>query len=510
MMSDLISFVLSGPSPSRASYAKARYAVLGADIELESRTVLSTTNVSVTGGLFTLNGVPTRLLFYGTYGALDRTFDYAKFFDTVKSQYNVNAVRVWVNFHWDNDLAPYSKSGGTSNPVYNLRSFDPTFFDRLKAFVKAADQRGIVVQATLFDGVMLETANANRWNWSPYNDARNDSHTNYLSTASRFDKFFNVDADNPVWRDVNKPLIQKVVQTLGDFGNVIYEVMNEPTVIDEYSGTDAQKQIRTFHERVVNELKDNLAARSGSKVVSVNPGASGILFDWAAGSSRVDMLAVHINSVAQASSLNGNSKPIIISNDGDASCATPAQNASYGKQTRAQRTADLLLTTFQGEAANRFGSRHFEFLDLGLYGKTWGSGSSKTPPNYDAQASLIDKEVLRQLASYGRRNAGAQFVVDETLAATDVAKMNKFTFYPQYYLSLYADLRAAFGAQNYAAATQHWLTYGIREGRQPNPFFSARAYLNRYADLRAAFGNDLVRATEHWLRSGIDEGRIGV
>lgn len=82
-------------------------------------------------------------------------------------------------------------------------------------------------------------------------------------------------------------------------------------------------------------------------------------------------------------------------------------------------------------------------------------------------------------------------------------------FDPVYYLAKYPDLLKAFGSGNYTAARQHWLDFGIREGRQGSPDFWVVSYLNRYPDLQKAFGTDYLATFNHWLTFGINEGRTG-
>lgn len=78
----------------------------------------------------------------------------------------------------------------------------------------------------------------------------------------------------------------------------------------------------------------------------------------------------------------------------------------------------------------------------------------------------------------------------------------------QYYLG-YPDLKNAFGS-NCELALNHWLTWGIREGRVASPSFSPSAYLNRYSDLVAAFGStNYSAAIQHFLTHGLCEGRNG-
>jgi hypothetical protein len=77
-----------------------------------------------------------------------------------------------------------------------------------------------------------------------------------------------------------------------------------------------------------------------------------------------------------------------------------------------------------------------------------------------------------------------------------------------FYLARHPDLVAAFGATNYGAALDHWLGYGINEGRRSAADFDIHAYLHRYPDLIAAFGDtNHGAALFHWLTYGAGEGR---
>lgn len=78
-------------------------------------------------------------------------------------------------------------------------------------------------------------------------------------------------------------------------------------------------------------------------------------------------------------------------------------------------------------------------------------------------------------------------------------------FGPFQYLASNADLRAAFGADA-AAAERHWIQYGRAEGRTQSAF-DAAGYLASNADLLAAFGGDRDAAAQHWLTNGRAEGR---
>eukprot|EP00823_Brevimastigomonas_motovehiculus_P008153 TRINITY_DN7427_c0_g1_i1.p1 TRINITY_DN7427_c0_g1~~TRINITY_DN7427_c0_g1_i1.p1 ORF type:complete len:442 (+),score=106.78 TRINITY_DN7427_c0_g1_i1:52-1377(+) len=56
----------------------------------------------------------------------------------------------------------------------------------------------------------------------------------------------------------------------------------------------------------------------------------------------------------------------------------------------------------------------------------------------------------------------------------------------------------------------HWLTFGMKEGRQACGSFHSIQYLNRYEDLKKAFGSDYQAAIQHYLEKGIQEKRIGI
>ena len=54
---------------------------------------------------------------------------------------------------------------------------------------------------------------------------------------------------------------------------------------------------------------------------------------------------------------------------------------------------------------------------------------------------------------------------------------------------------------------QHFVNYGMKEGRQGCENFDVTSYYNEYPDLRAAYGNDLKKYYEHYIKYGQNEGR---
>lgn len=74
------------------------------------------------------------------------------------------------------------------------------------------------------------------------------------------------------------------------------------------------------------------------------------------------------------------------------------------------------------------------------------------------------------------------------------------------YREMYPDLQAAFG-DNWNAYVTHYLTYGAFERRDNGTDFDPVAYLERYEDLKESFGNDLLSAYRHYENYGKLEGR---
>ncbi len=74
------------------------------------------------------------------------------------------------------------------------------------------------------------------------------------------------------------------------------------------------------------------------------------------------------------------------------------------------------------------------------------------------------------------------------------------------YRKAYNDLDKAFG-DDWSAYLNHYMTHGIREGRSSFGDFDAVAYARRYPDLNEAFGLDVLALYKHWINLGEAEGR---
>lgn len=79
-------------------------------------------------------------------------------------------------------------------------------------------------------------------------------------------------------------------------------------------------------------------------------------------------------------------------------------------------------------------------------------------------------------------------------------------FNPTYYANKYTDLKTAFGT-NERQLFEHFIKYGMIEGRQASSNFNVKAYRDNYADLRKAFGDNLPKYYRHYIEFGYTEKR---
>lgn len=88
---------------------------------------------------------------------------------------------------------------------------------------------------------------------------------------------------------------------------------------------------------------------------------------------------------------------------------------------------------------------------------------------------------------------------------TDLSFLNQ-VFDAEYYYNTYPDVAAAFGNDS-AKLLNHYVTFGMAEGRNASANFNATVYKNNYPDLQAAFGDDDYAYIRHYVEFGMAEGR---
>jgi hypothetical protein len=130
---------------------------------------------------------------------------------------------------------PWTRTGPgkalDGKPRFDLTKLNPDYFERLRSRVRAAGERGIYVSVMLFEGWGLHHANRGRdapagWAWRghPFHPENN---VNGINAGADGDEGEVHRLTNPKVTAIQAAYIRKVVDTVNDLDNVLYEVINE-------------------------------------------------------------------------------------------------------------------------------------------------------------------------------------------------------------------------------------------------------------------------------------------
>jgi hypothetical protein len=110
-------------------------------------------------------------------------------------------------------------------PKFDLSRFDQAYFDRLRSRVLSARDRGIYVSIMLFEGCLLRER-PSQWAGHPMNAENNINGINGDANGDGYGletQTFQIAAV----ADLQKAYVRKVVNTVNDLDNVLYEISNE-------------------------------------------------------------------------------------------------------------------------------------------------------------------------------------------------------------------------------------------------------------------------------------------
>jgi hypothetical protein len=130
-------------------------------------------------------------------------------------------------FHFCATPQPWPRTGpGTATdgkPTFDLTQFDTAYFDRLRRYVADAGKQGIYVSVMLFEGFGLHlTPPPDNIAGHPFHEANN---VNGIGISSIID--YQVLPLDARVQALQEAYIRKVVDTVHDLPNVLYEVANE-------------------------------------------------------------------------------------------------------------------------------------------------------------------------------------------------------------------------------------------------------------------------------------------
>lgn len=170
-------------------------------------------------------------------------FDFDRYLDLLQTN-NHNCIRLWSweqarwapwsdgkdsnPKDWFITPNPYARAGPAmaldGKPKFDLDTFDDAYFTRLRDRVQKASARGIYVSIMLFQGWSSAKAwlGGKPWDGHPFNPANNIQNFNGNTHGHSGPA---LDAKDV--RDRQAQYIHKVIDTVNDLDNVLYEVTNE-------------------------------------------------------------------------------------------------------------------------------------------------------------------------------------------------------------------------------------------------------------------------------------------
>jgi len=178
-------------------------------------------------------------------------FDYTTFLDFLKEN-NHNFLRLWV---WESSIRrlkdqkvvyaplPFERTGPgfalDGKPKFDLSKFNQTYFDRLRKRLEDANRRGLYVSIMLFQGFSVSQKNTigaidssigNPWEGHPFHKNNNinqiDGDLNGDNRGLEIHTMSNA-LQTVMIRSYQEAYIKKVIDTVNDLDNVLYEICNE-------------------------------------------------------------------------------------------------------------------------------------------------------------------------------------------------------------------------------------------------------------------------------------------
>lgn len=170
-------------------------------------------------------------------------FDYEEFLRLlVKGNHNFTRLWAWESTAWVQpksvkmwiDPLPFQRTGpgnaADGRPKFDVTRFNEAYFERLRTRAVAAGERGIYVGVMLFEGFSVSRKSRNRdpspWLYHPLNRANN---------VNALDGDLNGDGEGyevhelrvPEITRIQEAYVRKVIDTVGDLDNVLFEIGNE-------------------------------------------------------------------------------------------------------------------------------------------------------------------------------------------------------------------------------------------------------------------------------------------
>ena len=169
------------------------------------------------------------------------TFDFGAYLDYLeKHRHTFIRLWTWESATWNtrgnrekklHRVAPlcFARTGPgkarDGKPKFDLSKYEPEYFKRLRARVEAAGRRGLYVSVMLFEGWAMQHA-PGAWESHPFHP---DNNVNGIDADANGDgRGLEVhELVNPKVKELQEAYVRKMIDTVNDLDNVLYEISNE-------------------------------------------------------------------------------------------------------------------------------------------------------------------------------------------------------------------------------------------------------------------------------------------
>jgi uncharacterized protein DUF6298 len=217
-------------------------------------------------------------------------FDYDAYLDFLQAN-NLNFFRLWraenarggeSNPDFWFDPLPYQRSeeccafdGGNK---FDLEKFNQAYFDRMRNRVVEAGERGLYVSIMLFDGWSVESkfGGHNPWVGHPYRLENNINDINGDVNGNGQGEDTHILTNTPVTA-LQEAYVKKVIDTVNDLDNVLYEISNESP--GDNPATPQMDGSRDWQYHMIRFVKEYEATKPKQHPV-------GITWEWLNGNNQ--------------------------------------------------------------------------------------------------------------------------------------------------------------------------------------------------------------------------------
>lgn len=248
--------------------------------------------------LYFMNGQGETVYLTGSYHwdllvnneARPGTFDYTAYLDFLE-EHGHNFIRLRTQWAWVEfvEPSPYLRTGPAlalnGAPQFDLNTFDEAYFDRLRSRVIEAGERGFYVAVVFFQGwSILDRGYGNPWLNHPYNPANNVNGVNGDVNGNGEGEEVHT-LSSPEILALQEAYVRKVIDTVHDLDNVMYEISNESPADSTAWQVHMVEFVRAYEATLPEQHLIGMSSGGGRNTIS-NEDIFASPADWVAPSQR--------------------------------------------------------------------------------------------------------------------------------------------------------------------------------------------------------------------------------